>query len=65
LRDTYKPIVKLSLLAFALGAITCVPAIMLPLWLDEILQLLGTRDLGFSALLRYVAENAAACRWAI
>jgi hypothetical protein len=35
-----------------------VPAILLPLWLDEILQLIGTRDLGFSALLNYVAENA-------
>jgi uncharacterized membrane protein len=58
LRDTYKPIVKLTFLAFALGAITCVPAIILPLWLDEILQLLGTRDLGISALLNYVAENA-------
>jgi hypothetical protein len=58
LRDTYKPIVKLTFLAFVLGAITCVPAIILPLWLDEILQLLGTRDLGISALLNYVAENA-------
>jgi uncharacterized membrane protein len=58
LRDTYKPIVKLTFLAFALGAITCVPATILPLWLDEILQLLGTRDLRFSALLNYVADNA-------